>query len=165
MTARSVAQRVAERVIRSGCRGLPGDVGGERYREWTAELPAILRDPDVKSAPVRTARMLRYAAGTYRAGRRLRGTVGKPRPATGGWASRSRRRPVRWPALPDGVFPGIAAIVIWVVVILLVRTHPPVGYWNVVGIAGGFVSEALGLFAVVRFIRWARRHSKHSRRP
>ena len=165
MTTGSFAQRVAERVIRRGCRGLPGEVSGERYREWTAELHAIRRDPEVKSAPVRTARMLRYAAGTYRAGRRLRATVGSPRPATGGWASRSRWRPVRWPARPDGVFLGIAAIVVWVVVIVLVRTHPPVGYWNVVGIGGGFVSAALGLFAVVRFIRWARRQSKRWRRP
>jgi hypothetical protein len=165
MTARSLALRVAERVVRSGCRGLPGDVGGERYREWTAELDAILRDPDVTSAPARAARMLRYAAGTYRAGRRLRGMVGRPRPATSGWASRSRRRPVTWPALPDGVFLGIAAIAIWVVVILLVRTHPPVGDWNVLGIAGGFVSDTLALLAVVRFIRWARRQSKRSRRP
>ena len=165
MTARPFAQRVAERVIRSGCRGLPGETGTERYREWTAELPAILRDPDVNSAAVRTARMLRYAAGAYRAGRRLRSSVGSPRPVSGVWASRSRRHPVKWPALPDGVFPGIAAIVIWVVVILLVRAHPPTGYWNVMGIAGGFVSEALGLFAVVRFIRWARRQSKGSRRP
>ena len=165
MTARPFAQRVAERVIRRGCRRLPGEAGGERYREWTAELPAILRDPDVRSAPARTARMLRYAAGAYRAGRRLRGSVGSPRPVSGGWASRSRRRPVTWPALPDGVCLGIAAIVLWVAVILLVRTHPPVGYWNVVGIAGGFVSEALGLSAVVRFIRWARRQSSRTRRP
>jgi hypothetical protein len=69
------------------------------------------------------------------------------------------------PALPDGVFLEIAAIVIWVVVILLVRTHPPAGHWNVVGIAGGFVAAALGLFALVRFIRWARRQSKGTRRP
>jgi hypothetical protein len=165
MTERSFAQRVAERVIRSGCRSLTGDVGRERVQEWTAELPAILRDPDVKSAAVRTARMLRYAAGAYRAGRRLRSSAGGSRPASGGWASRSRRRPVKWPTFPDGVFAGIAAIVVWVVVILLVRTHPPTGYWNVMGIAGGFVSEALGLFAVVRFIRWARRQSKGSRRP
>ena len=36
----------------------------ERYREWAAELPAILRDPGTRLAAHRAARMLGYAAGT-----------------------------------------------------------------------------------------------------
>jgi hypothetical protein len=157
------AQRVAERVIRGGCRRLPGDVGSERYREWTAELPAILVDPDLRSPLARTARMLRYAVGTYRTCRKLPGKAGRPRPVS--WSSQSRRRPLGRPAFPDGSFVAIAAIVTWVVVIVLVRSHPPVGYWNVIGIAGGFVSEALGAVALIRFIRWVRRQSKRTPRP
>jgi hypothetical protein len=42
---------------------LPGEMRDERCREWTAELPAILRDPDTRRAAHRAARMLSYAAG------------------------------------------------------------------------------------------------------
>jgi len=42
---------------------LPGEIRDERRREWTAELPAILRDPDTRLAAHRAARMLGYAAG------------------------------------------------------------------------------------------------------
>jgi hypothetical protein len=49
----------------------------ERYREWAAELPAILHDPDTRSAVRRAARMLRYAAGT------IRGTALAPSNARG----------------------------------------------------------------------------------
>jgi hypothetical protein len=42
---------------------LPGEKRDERCREWTAELPAILRDPDTRLAAHRAARMLSYAAG------------------------------------------------------------------------------------------------------
>ena len=77
----------------------------------------------------------------------------------------SRRRPLTRPTFPDGVIPAIAAVVVWVTVLLLVRAHPPAGYWNVVGIAGGFVGEVVAVVAMVRFIRWARRRSKRTPRP
>jgi len=150
-------------VIRGGCQRLPDDVGSERYREWTAELSAILGDPDLRSALARTARMLRFAVGTYRSCRESPGKVGSPRSVS--WSSQSRRRPLGRPAFPDGFFVAIAAVVTWVVVIVLVRSHPPVGSWNVIGIAGGFVSEGLGAAALIRFIRWARRQSKRTPRP
>jgi DivIVA domain-containing protein len=57
---------VGEYLIGRASRLLPGEIREERRREWTAELPAILRDPDTRSAARRTARMLRYAAGTIR---------------------------------------------------------------------------------------------------
>jgi hypothetical protein len=73
-------QRVAEGLIRRACRRLPGEAGDERYREWAAELPAILSDPDVGSGLRRSARALSYAAGISRCTRRLGRPGGRPRP-------------------------------------------------------------------------------------
>ncbi len=165
----SGAQWLAERIIGRACRRLPAEAGRERYREWLAELPAIRGDPDVRSGPVRTMRLIRYAAGTYRGSRRLAartsGLAGPPaRVAGGGWASRSRRNPLGRPALPDGAILVSSAVVLWVAVIVVIRTHAPVGYWNVVGVAGGFGSEVLAVVGIVRFVRWARRRSKRGRR-
>ena len=58
--------RIGEYLIGRACRHLPAEARDERYREWVAELPAILRDPDVRPAARRAARMLRYASGTIR---------------------------------------------------------------------------------------------------
>ena len=55
---------LGEYLIARACRRLPAETRDERYREWTAELPAILRDPDTRLASRRAARMLGYAAGT-----------------------------------------------------------------------------------------------------
>ncbi len=59
MTTRPAAQRIAELLIRAACRRLPGDVREERRREWSAELLAILHDPDIRIAALRRARALR----------------------------------------------------------------------------------------------------------
>jgi DivIVA domain-containing protein len=56
--------RTGEYLIARACRHLPPGARDERYREWVAELPAILRDPDVRPTARRAARMLRYASGT-----------------------------------------------------------------------------------------------------
>jgi hypothetical protein len=48
------------------CQRLPRGTRQERYREWTAELPAILHDPQTRPAALRAARMLSYAADTLR---------------------------------------------------------------------------------------------------
>ena len=58
--------RIGEYLIARACRHLPAGARDERYREWVAELPAILRDPGVRPAPRRAGRMLRYASGTIR---------------------------------------------------------------------------------------------------
>jgi hypothetical protein len=73
-------QRLAEGLIRRACRRLPGEAGDERYREWAAELPAILSDPDIGSGLRRSARALGYAAGVFRCARRLGRLGGRPRP-------------------------------------------------------------------------------------
>jgi DivIVA domain-containing protein len=58
--------RIGEYLIARACRHLPSEARDERYREWVAELPAILRDPGVRPAARRAARMLGYASGTIR---------------------------------------------------------------------------------------------------
>jgi DivIVA domain-containing protein len=58
--------RIGEYLITRACRRLPAGTRDERCREWAAELPAILGDPDTRLAARRAARMLRYAAGTIR---------------------------------------------------------------------------------------------------
>jgi hypothetical protein len=63
---------LGEYLIRRACRRLPADIREERYREWAAELPVILHDPQIRFAPWRAARMLGYAADT------LRGTARTP---------------------------------------------------------------------------------------
>ena len=84
MRAERPLLRLGEYLVGRACQELPRDVRAERYREWAAELPAILHDPQVRLAPWRAARMLGYAADT------LRGTVMT--------AIRARARTPRMPA-------------------------------------------------------------------
>jgi hypothetical protein len=58
--------RLGEYLVDQACRRLPKDIRQERCQEWAAELPAILRDPQIRFAPHRAARMLAYAADTLR---------------------------------------------------------------------------------------------------
>ena len=64
--------RLGEYLVGQACQRLPQDAREERCREWTAELPVILHDPQIRFAPWRAARMLGYAADT------LRGTAMAP---------------------------------------------------------------------------------------
>jgi hypothetical protein len=56
-------------LVARAARRLPAAARDERRREWEAELPVILGDPEIKPAAARAARMLWFAADT------LRGTV------------------------------------------------------------------------------------------
>ena len=58
--------RAGEYLVGRAGRRLPRDVRDERCREWAAELPVILHDPQVRFAPWRAVRMLGYAADTLR---------------------------------------------------------------------------------------------------
>jgi hypothetical protein len=99
MRAERALLRIGEYLVGRACLRLPGEIRDERYREWTAELPAILHDPEIRLAPRRTVRMLRYAAGT------LRGTALTP--------GRARRRPAAPPTPLLGLLAiaGLAAVV------------------------------------------------------
>jgi hypothetical protein len=92
--------RVGEYLVDRACRGLPRKTRKDRYREWTAELPAILHDPEVRFAPRRAVRMLAYAADTLRGAARIPG--------------RPRRRPPAPMALVLGLlFVSGLAVTVW----------------------------------------------------
>ncbi len=82
MRAERALLRMGEYLVGLACRRLPHEIRDERYREWAAELPAILQDPGIRLAPHRAVRMLLYAADT------LRGTALTP-----GRARRLARHP------------------------------------------------------------------------
>ena len=67
----SRAERLARWFIARACSRLPGGTRGDRYREWTAELHAIVRDPLVPSRASRDLRGLWYAADQNRGARHL----------------------------------------------------------------------------------------------
>jgi hypothetical protein len=90
--------RIGEYLVGRACRRLPRGIRDERYREWAAELPAILHDREIRLAMYRAVRMLGYAADT------LRGTA-----LTRG---RARRRAARHSTLVPGLLfiAGLAAM-------------------------------------------------------
>jgi hypothetical protein len=58
--------RIGEVLVGWACRRLPRRIRDERHREWAAELPVILHDPEIRFSGRRAARMLGYALGTIR---------------------------------------------------------------------------------------------------
>jgi hypothetical protein len=68
---------IAERLIRRSCRRLPASTRDERYREWAAEVLAILEDPDVRHESMRQARALSYALGIWKCSHHPRLTGGR----------------------------------------------------------------------------------------
>jgi hypothetical protein len=143
-------QRAAEHLIRRACRRLPGEAGKERYREWVAELPAILADPDIGSGLRRSARALSYAAGISRCARRLGRPGGRPGPQ----ASQPPR-----PGFP--VLRVTAGLVIYLSVVglfvALGTAGRPPGRWLLVPflpLAAGFAAFCLTDLARARQVRY-----------
>jgi Phospholipase_D-nuclease N-terminal len=148
MNGTMLVRRLAERRIRRACRRLPEAMREECFLEWTAELPAILGDPDGGRGFLRQARALRYSAGISRATRRLRRASGASHPAA---------RPVpTWrtgapPPVPRGPgFRATAGVGIWlvflVVIVTLVREFQPHSFLALLpGLlaAAGFVAVCL----------------------
>jgi hypothetical protein len=66
MSGERWALRAGEYLVRRACRSLPARVREERYREWVAELPVMLHDPEVRPTARRVAHMLCFAADTLR---------------------------------------------------------------------------------------------------
>ncbi len=92
--------RIGEYLVSRACRRLPRGIRDERYREWAAELPAILHDRENRLAPYRAGRMLAYAADTRRGAARAPG--------------RARRRASRSPALVPGlIFMAGLVVTVW----------------------------------------------------
>ncbi|MDT3399432.1 hypothetical protein RKE29_22760 [Streptomyces sp. B1866] len=66
MSLRARVLRSGERLIGRACRWLPEGEREERYAEWTAELAAVLDDPDGGPAALRAVRMFAFAADQRR---------------------------------------------------------------------------------------------------
>ena len=66
MRGERCALRAGEYLVSLACRRLPARIRQERYQEWLAEMPVILRDRDIGPAPLRVVRMLAFAADTLR---------------------------------------------------------------------------------------------------
>ncbi|HUB39360.1 MAG TPA: PLDc N-terminal domain-containing protein [Streptosporangiaceae bacterium] len=144
-------RRIAEMFIRASCRRLPEDERGERCREWSAELPAILDDTSVRLPLQRAVRALRYSAGISRTTRQLRRASGRPAKAgSAGW--RDGAMPVR-PAGP-GSRMTIGAIV-WLIVIfaavVLLRAHPHPDSWPFIGFLA--LAAAFDGFCLIDIVR------------
>ena len=149
MNGASLIRQLAERRIRRACRRLPEETREECYREWAAELPAILGDPGGGRGFVRATRALSYSAGISRATRRLRRVSG----GSGGDARRTP--PAAWrdgaPAAPRGAaFRATVGVGIWlvfvVVFVALMRGLQPDNFWQFLpGLlaAAGFASFCL----------------------
>ena len=160
MSRRPPAQRIAEHLIRRACRHLPGDTRDERCREWTAELPAILHDRDVRVPILRSARTLSYAIGIVRSTRHPRGTAGI--------YPRDTRQPAIFPR-PDGVFLALAAVALWFTLAALGTAFPSSfsspSPWMPLVLAAVFLPGLLFVMAIVRFVLWLRRRRRHTPDP
>lgn len=160
MTRRPPAQRIAEHLIRRACRHLSGDTRDERYREWTAELPAILHDHDIRAPILRSAHTLSYAIGIFRSTRHLRGSADIYPGDT--------RQPAIFPR-PDGVFPAIAAVALWFTLLALGTAFPSAfsspSPWMPLVLAAVFVPGLLVVIAIVRFVLWLRRRRRRTLDP
>jgi hypothetical protein len=147
------AQRLADHLIRRACRRLPGEAGDERYREWAAELPAILSDPDIGpgigAGMRRSARALGYAAGVSRCARRLGRAGGQPRP--GASLPAHPGFPVR--RVIVGVLIDVAVVAVF---IALGTAFQPPGRWLLVPLlpAAGFAAFCLADLARARQVRY-----------
>jgi hypothetical protein len=146
------AQRIAEWLIRTACRRLPADVRAEQYREWTAELPAILDDQSIRPSFLRTLRALTFCIGISRTTRQL------SRSARAG--SRRTRNP-QWRTgavktwLPDVAVRTVVGLAVWLVivsgVITLARTLPdPPGWLVTLGLALAIGFDAFCLVGIAR---------------
>jgi len=156
-------RRIAEWLIHAACRRLPADERGERCREWTAELPAILDDESVHPPFRRTLRALAFSAGISRTTRRL---------SRSSLAGSRRTRESQWragglPARPSDLAVRVArGLVVWLVVvaglvtlITVLGTGPHPSTWPlliVVALGVGFdvyCLEDIARAAEVRYLR------------
>jgi hypothetical protein len=152
MRGERTALRTGETLISLACRRLPARIRQERYQEWLAELPVILRDRDTGPAPWRVVRMLAFAADT------LRGTAlaaDAYRGAHRGAAARNTAaKSIRWLGTGLLLLAGLLACAL-----VLLAYEGRIIYELAVGPDLAFsvtiVLVNLGFFAVGRIPRWA----------
>ncbi len=158
MRGEVAAQRLAERLagwlaewlIGRACRHLPAAARAERGREWTAELPAILADPEVRPGLRRSARALRFAAGTIRTARREHGVF--------------RGRLTGADARAAGARLFMCAS-LWLAAVCLVRLGavlhvPPLhGTWIALVVLAAAAVELFALAQAIKLVRWLCQHA------
>ena len=127
--------RLGEYLVRQACARLPLAVREERYREWAAELPAILHDPHTRPTPRRAVRMLAYAADT------VRGTA-MTTPAEG------RHRAPRKAATLDPFLVACLAVVGWDIWTVVRAPGHPLNYLQ---LAWGLLLVAYPITQLARF--------------
>jgi hypothetical protein len=157
MRGEVAAQRLAERLagwlaewlIGRACRHLPTAARAERGREWTAELPAILADPEVRPGLRRSARALRFAAGTIRTARREHGVF--------------RGRLTGADARAAGARLFMCAS-LWLAAVCAVRVgaalhlRAPHGIWAAPLVPAAVAVELFALAQVIKLVRWLCQH-------
>lgn len=152
MRGERTALRTGETLISLACRRLPARIRQERYQEWLAELPVILRDPDAGPAPVRVVRMLAFAADT------LRGTALAPdayRGAhRGAGARNTAAKSIRWLGTGLLLLGGLLACALFLLayegcIIYQLATGPDLAF------SVPLILVNLGFFAASCTPRWA----------
>jgi hypothetical protein len=141
--------RVGEFLVGRAARRLPAAARDERSREWAAELPVILGDPEIKPAAGRAGRMLWFAADT------LRGAALGPGPARHRGAHRGPAgmngvlKSARWLGTGLG---GLAALAV------LLAAQAFLVYQVIYGESlAGYVSFPLGYLAILAVLLRRRR--------
>lgn len=110
MNGKGRVQRTGEYLVARASRYLPASIREARQQEWMAELPAILHDPAVRPAARRAARMLLFAADTFRGAAVARYT------AAGRHVHRDADGKARYPAARQ----GLTALLLLLVLPLLI---------------------------------------------
>ena len=152
MRGERYALRAGEYLVWMACRRLPAGIRQERYQEWLAELPVILRDRDTGPAPVRVVRMLAFAADT------LRGTALAPQAYRGAHRGAGARntaaKSIRWLGtgllLAGGILGGLLVLLAYEGCIIYQLATGPNLLFSV-----PLVLVNLGFFAVSCIPRWA----------
>jgi hypothetical protein len=137
--------RTGEFLLARAVRRLPGRVRDERYREWAAELPAILRDPSLGPSWRRAARMLGYALDTIR-GAALRPGQDRYHGAHRGRDPRAAVKTARWLLFLPAALGGLLAFLsLSLLLTYLVSLGTGLGLWPAAGVA--FMLVMIGLLA------------------
>jgi hypothetical protein len=146
------ARRIAVWLIRAACRQLPADTRAEQCREWTAELPAILDDQNIRPPLRRALRALTFSVGICTATRKLSrpARAGSRRTANAQWRTGAiRARP------PDVAVRAVLGFLIWLAIVAAVITlgrtiHHPPGWLVTLGLALAVGFDAFCLIDIAR---------------
>jgi hypothetical protein len=136
--------RTGEFLVARAARRLPAGIRDERYREWAAELPAILQDPSLGPPWRRAARMLGYALDTFRAA--LRPGQDRYSGAHRGRDPRTAVKTARWLLFLPAALAGLLAFLsLSLLLIYVVSLGTGLRLWPATGAA--FMMVIFGLLA------------------